>query len=489
MKRLALATFALLGGAAVLFALGLRAPEPLPAPERGLRLPRVDLVVPGGPRLRGVSVEIEGSRIARIGPGDPDARGETVDATVLPGFTDMHVHFPQADFPGDRQNSALLFLLHGVTTVRVMGGTDLATRDLWREETESGLRVSPRLFACGPFLDGREPLLPGARSLPGPDEAREAVRELAAAGADCLKAYDRLETETVVALREEAQRHGIPVVGHTPQETALEVARVQDVQHLRGVHPPFLPDEGRHYPELLFPWLRMDDARRAEVIAISRRHGMAYTPTLSAIEATLRARDWEGFRASPAVRLWPAHLRDGLWSAEVGLNPVRFMVPRQFKGVATAVQEMQKTILALHEAGIPLHTGTDANAPNVIPGESLHREFRLLHEAGLTAEEVLRLSTVASPRYLGLSDAGRLEPGAPADLVVFRGDPTRDLRELDGLLGVVRDGRWLPRDELVRRLERLQAREQGFAYRAVVLPTVRGGMRALTAVLEATRAP
>jgi hypothetical protein len=48
-----------------------------------------------------------------------------------------------------------------------------------------------------------------------------------------VKPYDRLGRETMVSLRELAHAKGLPVVGHTPQDVPLEVARLDDVQHLR----------------------------------------------------------------------------------------------------------------------------------------------------------------------------------------------------------------------------------------------------------------
>lgn len=463
--------------------LALRPPHPLPAPRAGFTLDRVTLIEPGSRRRESVRVVVEGARIARVEPGVADPHTRFLDAFVLPGLTDMHAHLPFTGLPGDDEYSLLLLLSHGVTTVRLLGGTDVEATDALRLRIRRGELAGPRLYTCGVWIDGPDPVLPGARSVRTPDEARAVVEELAEAGVDCIKPYDGLDLATTIALREAAHSNGLPVVGHTPQDVSLEDARLDDVQHLRGVHPPF-EDEGRHYPQLLRPWLRLDEARLEHVIDVSLYNDMAYTPTLSAVEGTLRARDWAAWRESETMQSWLPHLRDGLFSAEVGLSPTRFMSDEDFEMVAAAFANMKHAVLRLYEAGIPMHTGTDCNAPNVVPGASLHRELRLLHEAGLTAEQALEASSVHSPAFLDVEDAGRLRRGAPADFAIFSEDPTRDLDALDSLVAVSRGGRLYTRSDLDERLARYRAHYEGGMFRTFVLAPFRVAMRAVSAYLR-----
>lgn len=82
-----------------------------------------------------------------------------------------------------------------------------------------------------------------------------------------------------------------------------------------------------------------------------------------------------------------------------------------------------------HDSGGEVIYGTDlGNGP--IPAGIHTRELQLLAEAGLTNDEVLGALTRAP-----------LAPGAPADLIVLRNDPTADLNAFDDLLLVVRAGR------------------------------------------------
>ena len=45
-----------------------------------------------------------------------------------------------------------------------------------------------------------------------------------------------------------------------------------------------------------------------------------------------------------------------------------------------------------HDSGVHLTTGSDVTNPWVIPGESLHQEFELLREVGLTPNEILKMT-------------------------------------------------------------------------------------------------
>ncbi len=329
MKKL-LASLVVLGvGALALLGLALRAPAPPAAPERGFALAGVNLVEPGGSRREATTLRVEGGRIEAIGEREAGADERFAGATVLPGLTDMHVHFPALGLPGDDAYTGLLLLAHGVTTVRIAGGTAPEDAGRLRAESRAGRLPFPRVFSCGRWLDGPEPVLPGGRA-----------------------------------------------------------------------------------------------------------------------------------------------------------DPVRFMTDADFAMVERAFRRMQWTAGRLHAAGIPLHTGTDCNAPNVVPGASLHRELELLVGAGLVPEQALALSTRASPAFLGVEGAGSLLPGAPADLAIFREDPTRDIAALATLRAVVRDGRLYTREELEARLAGYRRHYEGAGFQGIVMPTLRAGLRGLVAWLR-----
>lgn len=82
---------------------------------------------------------------------------------------------------------------------------------------------------------------------------------------------------------------------------------------------------------------------------------------------------------------------------------------------------------ALIDAGAAVAVGTDLNpgsSPLFSSSMALALAVRL---NGLTAQEALAAGTVNAAAALGLSDAGRIEPGLPADFLVLHGSDWRDL--------------------------------------------------------------
>ena len=96
------------------------------------------------------------------------------------------------------------------------------------------------------------------------------------------------------------------------------------------------------------------------------------------------------------------------------------------------------------ERGIRILTGTDSSVPWVVPGASLLREIELLVGAGMTPVAAIHASTGQAARALRRTDGGTLEAGAVADLVIARGDVSRNitcLRDIEQVMlsGVLHD--------------------------------------------------
>ncbi|GFF41969.1 adenine deaminase 2 [Aspergillus udagawae] len=91
------------------------------------------------------------------------------------------------------------------------------------------------------------------------------------------------------------------------------------------------------------------------------------------------------------------------------------------------------SVTAMHEAGVPIVAGSDANASPFVPanppfGDSLHDELELLVEAGLSPVEALRGATSTAASTFRLHDRGAIRTGLRADLVLLGADPTVDIR-------------------------------------------------------------
>jgi imidazolonepropionase-like amidohydrolase len=97
---------------------------------------------------------------------------------------------------------------------------------------------------------------------------------------------------------------------------------------------------------------------------------------------------------------------------------------------------------------VRLLAGSDLPNPWVVPGAGFHRELELLVQAGIPPLEVLSLATRNGAAALGL-DAGTIEPGRRADLVVLEAGPLADIRNTRRIRLVMKEGRvWRPADLL-----------------------------------------
>src|SRR2546426_6014001 len=121
----------------------------------------------------------------------------------------------------------------------------------------------------------------------------------------------------------------------------------------------------------------------------------------------------------------------------------------------------QKVAGALHRNGVPIMAGTDAmGLPLVAPGSSLHRELQLLSASGLSPYEVIRSATVVPATFLGKTkEFGTITVGQRADLLPFAGKPLDKFEMLKRPIGVMVQGRWLPRQRLDELLKSLAGNE------------------------------
>jgi imidazolonepropionase-like amidohydrolase len=444
-------------------------PPTVDVPDRGVEITRVTVVNPGLGREPGRRVVVRGQRIARIEPTGAAASTRYSGSYVLPGLIDMHVHYG-AD---QRELFGLLFLAYGVTAVRDTGdlaGTVAETRRIIRD----GELAGPTVFSCGNILDGDPPTWPGSRVVRDREDGRAAVEEASATGAACVKVYDDLGPDALGGVRAAAAERHLAVVGHVPHGTGLADAGIADVQHLTGVPEPLFTDGSfRGWVE---SWLDLPEARIAAVVEESRRRDIAHTPTLVMWDRLSRLFA-DGFDAAPDRTLLPRYYRDVAWNPQAGLPFVRELQPDLTAMLGRALPTMMRVVGRLHAAGVRIHAGTDTPSPLVVPGASMHEELRLLVSAGLTPEEAWASATRVAGESLGVPDLGVVRPGAPANFLIFRDDPTADLRALSTLQAVVAQGRLYPRADLDAVIAEHRALHASFVYDRVVTALARPLLR------------
>jgi imidazolonepropionase-like amidohydrolase len=442
-------------------------PPALPVPPRGsFTVKDVTLVNPTADRREHVDVRIEAGVIRAVEPTVPGhGPGDVVCAgcTALPGLMDMHAHLPPRAAVGNERLFALLFLANGVTTIREMGSADGAAYTI-RDAIEAGEHPGPRVVSCGRVLDGDPPTRPNNVVLRAPEEGRAAVREAARHGARCIKLYNMLARDVVLAIADEAARAGLPIVAHVPHSVSLtEAGYVADVAHFTGVPIPSDPALRGRDDYLNADFANVSDARIAEVVAAALRLGTVHTPAVINEEARRTLADEERWPPDPQLALLPDFWRTvwhGIWIA-----PNRGAKERTYEDYL----ERERALLrALFRAGAPVYAGTDTLMPFVVPGAALREEIRNFAELGLTAEQALATATTSPGRFWKDRQYGRVDAGLPADLVLYRADPTRSLDALDAVDTVIADGRVYPKALLDAWLERYREHFHGWLYRHVM---------------------
>lgn len=96
-------------------------------------------------------------------------------------------------------------------------------------------------------------------------------------------------------------------------------------------------------------------------------------------------------------------------------------------------QDAVNAVQLLHSLGVPILVATDANSggfvPAIIHGTDLHREMRLLAEAGLSPLTVLQGATSLPAEAFRLEGVGRIAPGEPATMVLVEGRPDQQITD------------------------------------------------------------
>ena len=77
----------------------------------------------------------------------------------------------------------------------------------------------------------------------------------------------------------------------------------------------------------------------------------------------------------------------------------------------------------------------------MLPGFGDQREIELLVEAGLTPLQAIQVLTQNGAVYLGQQDRiGTLAPGKQADLVLIKGDPSKNIDDIESVETVFKAG-------------------------------------------------
>lgn len=386
-----------------------------------------------------VAVIVGGNRIDEIipvEPTDPTADEVVIDGaggTLIAGMYEMHGHLGQ--------NSALLNIAAGITSVRDMGNNNEVLTELITK-IESGRLAGPRIIRSG-FIEGKSPFSSNNGELVSTqEEAIAAVRRYTGGEFYQIKIYNSMNPEWVPAMITEAHANGLKVAGHVPafsNADAMIAAGYDEMTHINQIMLGWVLDEGEDTRTLLrltalrrLPALEMDDPKVIKTIDAMVEKGVALDPTLAIHEALLRSRNGT---TSPGVVDYIEHMPVGVQrSAKTAWTDVSG--PGDDEAYWLAFDKIVETLTLMHNKGILLVPGTDLGG-----SFSYHRELELYQLLGMSASEVLKLATFDMAAYMGKEeDTGSIEVGKYADFFLVPGDPSTDLKAIKTISMVVKDG-------------------------------------------------
>jgi len=346
------------------------------------------------------SVLVENGKITRIGSRESFQSGianeiDLGDATLLPGFIELHAHLSYQHIPAD------IVLKHGITTVRDVGGPI---------HQPYGGDGSLRVLTSGPIITA-----PGGYPIPSLGEAdiaipvstvekaREAVRNLVANGAAVIK----------VAL-EPGGESGAPWC------TAHGHVHVSAHHHANTV--------------LHRPWPLLSEETLKAVVDEAHKLGRKVTAHIGETKG-----------AELAVN---AHIDE--WAhvpcAAIPESLLKKAVAQQVK-IITTIDTLSQcpgvahNMQALAELRADFLYGAEIAHPDIPWGIDAQELMAMVNMAHLQPIDALKAATSKAGRQLGIPLLGSLQPEAPADIIAVPGDPMHNLKILEYPILVMSGGK------------------------------------------------
>jgi imidazolonepropionase-like amidohydrolase len=377
---------------------------------------------------------IRDNKIEAVGPGLPIPAGTQVidlsKMTVLPGLIDCHTHLADGlEDNGDPVSilkksasqsvlesvpNARHMLESGFTTVRDVGVYRALNDVALRDAIAKGYIEGPRMFVAGAYLTitggaGAVTGLAADIQLPwdlhygeanGPWEVRRVIRKLVSAGADHIKLLSsgavlthnsnpnsqEFTPEELEAAVDEASHFGLRVEAHAHSSSGIKNAIRAGVASVE--HATMIDDAG---------------------IALAKQHG-TYLDMDIYDEECIQEQGREG------------------------------KIPHDFlQHDATLGSVQRDNFRKAVKAGVKLSFGTDAGVCAYGTGG---RQFAFMVSYGMTPMQAIQSATHSAADLLGHADElGSIKPGKFADLIAVAADPLRDIRVLERVNFVMKDGK------------------------------------------------
>ena len=419
----------------------------------------------GAAPIENATLLLDGRKISAVLPAGAavpsgyqviDGSGET----AMPGIVGMHNHMfyvarPNIDAAGHSDDPRLLpqmtfsaprlYLAGGVTTMRTTGSVEPYADLNVKAEIDSGKMVGPHMDVTAPYLEGPDSPFIQMHEFRDAADARATVAFWAEQGATSFKAYMHITRAELKAAIEEAHRRHLKITGHLCSVTYPEAAAlgIDDLEHGFFVNtqldPGKQPDkcsDGQAIPTLVAMKPGGPEANALIKLLVDRH--VAVTSTLPVFATFVPMH--EPLNAKAMAVLSPEARNDYLYLRNL-------LVARGSSERGKALAEAYKNDTGLEHqfvaSGGLLLAGPDPTGNGgVIPGFGDQRGIELLvQDDGFTPVEAVRIATLNGATYLGLADRiGSIAAGKNADLFIVKGNPAKDISDVENVIVVFKDG-------------------------------------------------
>jgi imidazolonepropionase-like amidohydrolase len=368
--------------------------------------------------------------------------------TVIPGLVGMHDHmyYPAPGgpplYPEHAASFPRLYLAGGVTSIRTTGSVETYTDLELKRAIDEGEVAGPKMHVTGPYLEGQGSFTLQMHQLKDAEDARRTVEYWITEGATSFKAYMNITPEELAAAVKAAHAHGIKVTGHLCsigfREAAalgiddLEHGLVVDTEFAADKKPGVCPGAASGTKALLAQEVMGKPVQ--ETIRDLVKHHVAVTSTLPVFETLVPG------RAPLDARVLDAMLPEARISylrrrAAVSDNAAKSDWAALFKKELEFEREFAK------QGGLLLAGLDPTGYGGVIAGFGDQREVELLVEAGFTPVEAIHIATSNGAEFLGeLDKIGTVAAGKAADIAVIHGDPSVNIKDIEKVEVVFKDG-------------------------------------------------
>jgi len=336
------------------------------------------------------SVLVIGGQVAQIDAREAFKSGaekviDLGDATLLPGFIELHAHLGFQHIPADT------VLKHGITTIRDVGGP------LHQPYGGDG---SLRVLTSGPIITA-----PGGYPIP----------ELGAENIAIAVATERQARETVRSLV-----NGGAVVIKVALEPGGEAGAPWTSGHHHAEHGN--PHAKTSHSKKTWPLLPENIVKA--IVDEAHQQGRKVAAHIGEAKGAKIA-------VNVGIDEW-AHLPCDIIPDAL----LKKAVEQKVKTVTT-LDTLSKCPGVAHNAGIlaaldgELLYGAEIAHPDIPWGIDAQELISMMHMANMQPIEVLRSATSKAGRHLNSPLLGTLQPGAPADMIAVKGNPAHALKTLE----------------------------------------------------------